>query len=525
MELFEASGIWSLAIGKTMVHSLWIGLLILALFRFSLAFIPVRLSRIRYGLSVSALFLLFFSVLTVFLLLYEPASSRQDLPLLAALSLGKANIFIRSGDPSPLNSTFLFAIFGYIYLAGVLFMLGRSLLSLASVKSLQNSACIPSASWQARFLKICDNLGIKRKVTFLESDRIQGPMLVAYLKPAVIVPAGMLCNLPVDQVETILIHELYHLKRRDYLVNIMQLFIEGILFYHPVAWLISTSIRSEREHCCDDGVLRFSDNPVNYAKALIHIAEQQSFTRLVPGAVGSEKHQFNSRIKRILNYNTMKTNMRDKVLALSLLAGSLVLLLTISSFSAAPSFIKNSRIDDALTLMPDTIPEVEEPAEIEEIEEPDWEAIKEEIEEARMEALAEIEELDWEAIKEEMEEARMEALAEIEEIEWEAIREEMEEARAVALEEIEEIDWEALKEEIKESHMEAMKEIEEIDWEEIRAEMEFDFSEMKMDMEEMKLEIQKSMDDIDWEEIKAQIKEDLEKARISLDSLKIEMNQ
>ena len=503
MELFESSGIWSLAIGKTMVHSLWLGLLILALLRFTLACIPARLSGIRYGMSVSALLLLFISVLTVFLLLYEPASTRQDgSGLRTVLSLGDGNMLLRTGDPSPVNTAFLFALFGYIYFVGVLFILSRSLLSLASVKGLQKGAWNPPYNWQSRFLEIKDKLGIRRNVGFLESDRIQGPMLVAYLKPAIIVPAGMLSNLPVDQVEAILIHELYHLKRRDYLVNLMQLFIEGILFYHPVVWLISGFIRSEREHCCDDGVLRFTDNPVNYAKALLHIAEYQNFIRLAPGAVGSEKHQFNTRIKRILNYNTMKTNMRDKVLALSLLAGSLILLITISSFSAAPSFIKNSRMDDVFAIMPDTVPEVEEPAEIEEIEEPDWEAIKEEMEEARLEALAEIEEIDWEAIKEEMEEARIEALAEIEEI-----------------------DWESMKADIEESHREAMREIEEIDWEEIRAEMENSFSEMKMDMEEMKLEIQKSMDDINWDEIREQIQEDLEKARISLDSLKIEMKQ
>jgi beta-lactamase regulating signal transducer with metallopeptidase domain len=533
MELFESSGIWSIAIGKTMVHSLWIGFLILALFRFALASVPVRLSRIRYAMSVATLFLLFFSSLTVFLFLYEPVSSGHELPGIKAwLTRETGETLASGGDSAILQSGFLFTFFGYVYILGVLLMLGRSALSLASVRNLQNKAWKPSEDWQSRFVQICKNLGIKRYVNFLESDMVQGPLLIAYLKPAVIVPAGMLSHLPVDQVETILVHELYHLKRRDYLVNIMQLFIEGILFYHPVAWLISASIRSEREHCCDDGVLRFTDNPLKYAKALLHLAEEQNFSRLTPGAVGSDKHQFPSRIKRILNYDTMKTNMRDKVLALSMLAGSLLLMLTISSFSAAPSFIKNRDMLDASVLLQDTIREKEQPAEIEEIEEPDWEAIREEIEETRMEALeemeealAEIEEIDWEAINEEMEEARAEALEEIEEIDWEAIKEEMEEASAEALAEIEEIDWEAMKAEIKESHKEAMKEIEEIDWEEIRAEMELDLSEMKMDMDAMKLEIQKSMDEIDWEEIKVQIQEDLEKVRQSLDSMKIELDR
>jgi hypothetical protein len=291
-------------------------------------------------------------------------------------------------------------------------------------------------------------------------------------------------------------HELYHLKRRDYLVNIVQLFIEGVLFYHPVVWIISGFIRSEREHCCDDGVLDATDNPVNYARALIHIAEQQHFTRLAPGAVGSAKHQFSSRIRRILNNNTMKTNMRDKVLALALLAGSLILLLTVSGFSEGPSFIRIDKMNSEKILVPsdppefaiaDTIPQKGKKAKLDEVEE---------MEEARLEAIEEIEEIDWESIKEEMEEARLEALEEIEEIDWEAMKEEMKAAR---------------------------QEIEEIDWEEVKAEMDRSFSEMKLDMEAMKKEIENSMNEIDWDEIREEIKEDLEKSKLSLDSIKIEM--
>ncbi|MCK4993290.1 MAG: hypothetical protein KAS29_22485, partial [Bacteroidales bacterium] len=270
------------------------------------------------------------------------------------------------------------------------------------------------------------------------------------------------------------------------LVNIMQLFIEGILFYHPVVWIISGFIRSEREHCCDDRVLRATDNPENYAKALIHIAEQQQFTRLAPGAVGSRKHHFNSRIKRILNYHTMKTNMRDKVLSLALLTGSIILLLTVSGFSAEPGFFSidksnSERISESYDpteiAVPDTIPEERQYEELEEIDEADWEEIKAEMEQSFSEMkldLEEINEIDWEAIKEEMEAARQE--------------------------------------------------VEEIDWDEVKAEMDQSFSEMKLDMEEVKREIENSMNEIDWDEIREEINEDMEKVKLSLDSIRIEMD-
>jgi hypothetical protein len=385
-------------------------------------------------------------------------------------------------------------------------MLLRSTASLAYVRRLQSSGTQLDPEWQQRFLQISTSLGIKRTVRFLESARASGPMIAGYLKPAVIVPAGMITMLPVSQIETILMHELYHLKRGDYLVNIMQLFIEGVLFYHPVVWIISELIRSEREHCCDDGVLRATGNPANYAKALIHIAEQQKFTRLAPGAVGSRKHHFYARIKRILNYNTMRTNMRDKVLSLTLLAGSIILLLTVSGFSAEPGFFsidkshgdKIAEVSDPPEIVvPDTIPENNHHAELEEIEEHEWEEIKEEMEAAHQEALKEIEEIDWETMKVEIEEAQLEALEEIEEIDWEAMKEEMKAVR---------------------------QEIEEIDWEEVKAEMDRSFSEMKLDMEAVKKEIENSMNEIDWDEIREEIKADLEKSKLFLDSIKIEMD-
>jgi len=493
MGLFEVTDMWMLAIGKTTIHSIWIGMLILALLRLVQTYIPVRLSGLRYGISVSALLLLFFSVIAVFLMLYEPASPRQDaLSSSGALPLISGKLFIKNNGEAAFNTSLICTLFGYIYFAGILLMLFRSVASLTYIRGMKNKGTPPDPDWQHRFSEICQTLGIIRSVNFLESALAKGPLLVGYLKPAVIVPAGMLSMLPVSQIETIIMHELYHLKRRDYLVNIMQLFIEGVLFYHPVVWIISGFIRTEREHCCDDRVLNSTDNPVNYAKALIHIAEQQKFTRLAPGAVGSAKHQFYSRIKRILNQNTMKTNMRDKVLSLALVAGSLIILLTVSGFSEGPAFIRIDKMNSEMIAAPmdppvmtimDTIPQKNKTADLEEVEEA-----------ALQEALEEIEEIDWDAMKEEMEAAHLEAL---EEIDWDAMKEEMEAAR---------------------------QEIEEIDWEEVKAEMEHSFSEMKLDIEEIKQEIEISMNEIDWDDIREEIKADLEKSKLFLDSIKIEMD-
>jgi len=528
MGLFETSGLWLVSMGKTTIHSLWLGLLILALLKLSLNFIPASNSRLRYNLSVAALLLLFFSIIGTFLLLYEPISPLQKERVITrgmVLLPGEAE-FGESG------TSLMFILFAYFYLAGILFMLLKTASSILYLGGLRRNATLPDLFWQKRFVQLCSSLAIKRPVDLLQNSRIKTPMLIGYLKPVILVPAGMITHLPVNQVETILLHELYHLKRGDYLINILQLFMEGILFYHPVVWIISAYIRSEREHCCDDCVLHSTDNPYTYAKALIHLAEKQQTTRLVPGATGSEKHQLHIRINRIINDRTMKSTMRDKAISLALLAGSVFIMLAISGFSAGPSFIKGHTMHTAFNaypaepsplvmVAPDTIPGDTRSEGDEEISEQDWEELKAEMEAAHQEVREAMENIDWDSLKAEMEAARKEASKAMEEIDWDSMKAEMEAARNEARQAMEEIDWDAMKAEMEAARKEARRAMEDIDWDEIRAEMEKNISEMKIDMEKLKLDIQNSMDEMDWDKIR----DEMEKSRVFLDSIRIEMDQ
>ena len=561
MGLFDASGVWIVALGKTTVHSLWIGLLILALLRYTLLQIPDRFSSMRYGISVSALLLLFSSVITTFILLYKPSVASPRM-VLSPEQLHAVSRELSAQDPYFAGSGLhrIFIILGQIYFAGALVMLVRSAISLFHVRQLRTSGTPIAPEWYNRLSLVGKSLGIRRHVDILESVRVKVPLLAGMLRPVIIVPAGMVTNLPFSQVETIMIHELSHLKRKDYLVNIMQLFIEGVLFYHPAVWVISGLVRDEREHCCDDEVLRRTGNPVNYAKALIHIAEYQQFLRLVPGATGTGKHHLKFRINRILNIQTMKTNMRDKVISLSLVAVTVIIFLAISSFSAGPSFIrsgvmKNQNIshpaEPGVIAPPDTIPQVNEqvPEEVEvaemkaemesarqealkEIEEIDWDKVKKELEEAReefedidlgkmkadmesarQEALKELQEIDWDKVKEELEEAR----EGIEDIDLEEIREQVESAREEALKQLNEIDWEKLETE----RQDAIREIRDIDWDKMQLELEKSVSDIEIDIDQLKIDIQNSMKDIDWEAIR----KEMEKSMDSLDSIRIELHR
>ncbi len=531
MILFETSGNLMVALGKTIFHSVWAGMLILALLRIILVAIPERLSHWRYKVSVVSLLMLGAVVAASFFLLFtpksQPGNDQRVLELFRDLPqfMGRA-----PGSEWTWEPNLLFTLFTYIYFAGILFMVGRSVLSYGYIRNLRRSGQAVEEKWHQRLIRVSHALGIRRKVAFLESDQVTGPLLLGILKPVVIVPLGMFTQLSVSQVETILIHELYHLKRLDYLVNLMQLFMEGLLFYNPAVWLISDRIRREREYCCDDAVVLISKDPLDYAKALVRLAEEQQYIRLAPGAGGSRRTHFVTRIGRIIKRNDMKKNSQEKVMSFLLLVGAIGMVILVSSFGSGFSISKqlDERPMHKPQLMQDTIRNSNEDKEGQK-KDVDWDQIKEDVETARMETM---EEIDWDQIKEDMEAARIEAM---EEIDWDQIKDDIEDARMEAMEEI---DWDQIKDDIEDAKIDALadmdfdfdmdafrenfeqarEEMEEIDWDQVKEEMEQSLSEIHIDVEEMRLEIEESLEDIDWDEIRI----DMENSRRDLDSLHIE---
>ncbi len=110
----------------------------------------------------------------------------------------------------------------------------------------------------------------------LESCLAEVPVVIGYLRPAILLPVGLLAGLPAAQVEAILLHELAHIRRHDYLVNLVQMFVEGLLFYHPAVWWLSAVIRAERENCCDDVVVATQGDAYGYAAALAALEERRA---------------------------------------------------------------------------------------------------------------------------------------------------------------------------------------------------------------------------------------------------------
>jgi uncharacterized protein (TIGR03435 family) len=152
--------------------------------------------------------------------------------------------------------------------------------------------------WQERFSKLGAQIGISSPVRLIVSALVQVPTVVGWLRPMVLVPVGALGGLPAEHLEALLLHELAHIRRRDYLINILQSVAESLLFYHPGVWWVSGHIRAERELCCDDIAVSISGDAFTYARAL---AQLESYRPAhLTAAIAANDGSLPNRIARLL---------------------------------------------------------------------------------------------------------------------------------------------------------------------------------------------------------------------------------
>jgi bla regulator protein blaR1 len=190
--------------------------------------------------------------------------------------------------------------------------------------------------WRSRAADLCRRVGINRSVKILCSAAVDVPTVIGWLKPVVLVPVSAFSGLPTQQLECILAHELAHIRRQDYLVNLLQICAETLLFFHPAVWWVSRQIRIERENCCDDIAVSLAGNRLLYARALVDLEELRlASPRLAMGADGGS---LTWRVKRLIGGTDMSLQYKNSQLAGTLAA--LIMLIGVSaiSLSAQPEF-------------------------------------------------------------------------------------------------------------------------------------------------------------------------------------------
>lgn len=184
-----------------------------------------------------------------------------------------------------------------IWVAGVIFLSVRLLGGWVVARRLVTRDVTPATPEIERFARrVAEQLALGRAVRVLLSRAVTVPVLVGWLRPVVLIPMSVVSGLTPTQVESLLAHEFAHVRRHDYLVNLLQSVVETLLFYHPAVWWVSGRVRAEREHCCDDLAVSVSDR-LTYATALTDLAGLVAAPRL---ALAATDGSLGERVRRIL---------------------------------------------------------------------------------------------------------------------------------------------------------------------------------------------------------------------------------
>jgi len=158
-------------------------------------------------------------------------------------------------------------------------------------------------------------MGIKKEVKIFLSRLVEGPVTLGSLKPVILIPLATICNLSTQQVEALVLHELAHIRKQDYLLHLWIAALEALFFFNPFSRLLIRSIQKEREHRCDDLVLQFRYDPHVYVSALMTLARSvQGNPRLALAATGSNDGLLLQRVKRILKLNTAPEPLKGRPL-------------------------------------------------------------------------------------------------------------------------------------------------------------------------------------------------------------------
>ena len=194
------------------------------------------------------------------------------------------------------------------WLLGVAFFSLRLVGGLTHLRSYRNQgAAEVDPRWQQLCASLCNSIGVTSTVRIVRSDYATTPIVVGILKPAILIPAGLFLQISPGELETIIAHELIHIRRYDPFVNLIQCLIETVFFYHPAVWWISRQIRREREFAADAMVIAIFDaSHVTYARALANLEEIRLRTddQLTRYATAANGGNFMQRIERILKIKT-----------------------------------------------------------------------------------------------------------------------------------------------------------------------------------------------------------------------------
>jgi beta-lactamase regulating signal transducer with metallopeptidase domain len=281
------------SIGWALIHFVWQGTVIGIASALALRALAGARPTVRYAVACFSLA----SMLTVPVI--AVLTDRAGDPLTrAAVAAASVNVV----PPVPLDRLLPSAVI--VWLAGVLLLSVRLVVAYLGVERLKRATRTVDATVVGRVKLLAHRFGIDRSVRVFESTLVRVPTVVGCLRPVILLPASVIAGLDPAYLDAVLAHELAHVRRHDYLVNVLQSLVETLLFYHPAVWWCSRQIRIEREHCCDDMVVEAGGNRVAYAAALAQLEELRGLQPML--SLNASGGRLLDRIRRLLGESPMK---------------------------------------------------------------------------------------------------------------------------------------------------------------------------------------------------------------------------
>lgn len=234
-----------------------------------------------------------------------------------------------------------------IWLTGVLVLSVRLLAACVGIERLKRHTKAIDADITARATALAQRLGLSRSVRVFESTLVTVPTVVGYMRPVILLPASVITGLPAAYLDTVLVHELAHVRRHDYLVNALQTVVETLLFYHPAVWWCSRQIRVEREHCCDDMVVEAYGDRVAYATALTRLEELKGLHPML--SLNASGGRLIDRIRRLLTH-TPASDGRSTMWAIAGSLMAVVIAITLTPVFLAADAPRIDAADDQVVL-------------------------------------------------------------------------------------------------------------------------------------------------------------------------------
>ena len=300
-------------VGWTLVHFAWQATVVAAVLKATLWSCRHQSPKLRYGLACTALLVLTVLPVLTFTLNWGADGGQVSGTTFTRFDRGRsltdAQILDKMRDNTGTMSTAervvkqvtglihpLLVPITYAWLTGLLVLMLRYVIQWATLRSRMSVRPIKSKKLRSKLRKLAAKLDV-RGVTFAVSAKLQSPVTIRFIRPLVLLPISLASGMPHDLILALAAHELAHIRRHDYLVNLLQMVLEHLLFFHPAVWWVSACIRAERENCCDDIALE-AVGPVTYAKALERL-ELQRHTPIIM-APGASDGSLVNRIGRIL---------------------------------------------------------------------------------------------------------------------------------------------------------------------------------------------------------------------------------